>query len=153
MKIIKTSLNVLGVIALISAIITTILWWVNDQPQFEPVVTTFSGISGLVLLIAGWIIPKEEESASKERLPDNIQPEANDSKIRKDIFSKLCAYHKVGKFKNMTVSRVIDWFGHKYKEENIKEELQRMEQDKIIKLDNSDPIGPATGITLLKNHY
>lgn len=86
-------------------------------------------------------------------LVDALQLIEKSSQVRKDIFSKLCAYHKGGNFQNMTVSRVINWVGHNYKEENIREELLRMEQDKIIKLDNSDTIGPATEITLLTTHY
>jgi len=77
--------------------------------------------------------------------------EVHNEKIRKEIFNKLCDYHKADK--DVNIGQVINWFKHKYTEESIKEELRKMERENIIQLDNSDPIGPATGITLLINHY
>lgn len=141
---IKKILNTLGVITLVAAIIVAILWWIKDQPKYEPIVTTFTGIAALISLFTGWMIPKSRSEDVQKRT------QARDVEIREDILNKLSDYHKAGR--QVKISQVINWFKSRYSREQTLQELERMEQDKLIVFDG-EIIGRATEIRLLKNDY
>lgn len=110
---IKKILNTLGVITLVAAIIVAILWWIKDQPKYEPIVTTFTGIAALISLFTGWMIPKSRSEDVQKRT------QARDVEIREDIL-KLSDYHKAGR--QVKISQVINWFKSRYSREQTLQE-------------------------------